>query len=408
MESSSRREMMSTSRPLLKTPEHILNWLMTEDAATTQRYLAELRHENFAHHLHANKTAYVICHALTTNDIKTINYQKLKLAVQELQKTKPPITMNKAVDPTVIIMLILDALNVILNYLSSHNICSKLRNNRVAHQKFIDSLAGFSGNNPYANFSGMHISDVNLSHKNFQWANFSGARFKNVNLANANCESANFNGAKFKNVNFQNANLHGSNLSDASVDGNLRGCDLNGADIRWANLEKARELPPIETVSLAAFLQTNHPGKVYLRTPAIHELTEALESIRSQLVSEHLNERCLLKETQQNVNRHRYNIILAENITKIAHQASNPRSGIDLLNAAITHPLFTEQRSARFAKHLNNGVMKAHQLFGQPTKSTPYLGSLAQDMLIHSKKKLERQLQVEQIPLHSKVVNTSV
>lgn len=122
---------------------------------------------------------------------------------------------------------------------------------------------GYQYNN--VSFSGVNLSNANISNGIFKEAGFNAANLENVQANNCNFENAglrfaNLNGASFrdsklkrsygpfidaKNCNFENADLSGASLFSADLRGanfkgaNLRGTSLAFADLRGANFDNA-------------------------------------------------------------------------------------------------------------------------------------------------------------------------
>lgn len=349
---------MSISRPSDDTPEKILEWLSKEkDPANIQNYLTELRQKNYAMNLNVNKPADAICHALTTNNVKSINLKKLKAA-------------KAAIDPGQIIVLILEVIELILKYLESSHICN--RNKQAAKQEFIQMLRALN-NNPYVNLAKVHISDADLSEVNLKGANLNRAVFKNVNLSNANLQDVNFRDSVFEETTMTGSNLRNANFN-WTVFKNPCGC-----------------LPITSEINLKSFLQSGFPHSIGLSAvPTVAQLSNTLNCIHDELKCERLNEIDPLKKIQKYHDRHHYRQIMGSNIDKIAQQIKDPQLGYDMMKAVFEHHVFADHKSARTAKMANGIVTGVHDSLFSKKRETPYFG--VPERVVHHLNRFKAQL----------------
>lgn len=104
-----------------------------------------------------------------------------------------------------------------------------------------------------ANFEGMDLSGLDLSHKDLSCANFrnsslvgtnfTGAKLSRATFTGADLQGANFSGAKVKRADFENALLNDIDYDDA----NFRGSNFTGTVLEGKTLDK-KSTPPAEEV----------------------------------------------------------------------------------------------------------------------------------------------------------------
>lgn len=345
---------MSIRRPTIYTPKKILEYLNTEkNPVEIFRFLSELRRDGYALNLDVNKPADMICYALTTDNIKSIDAKKLRAAI----------------DPTQIIALILEVLILILKLIEASGKCKKNKTN--AKNEFINKLKELK-DNPFTNLAKMHLSDANLSGVDLKWANLQGAKLINVNLTNANLQNA--------------------NLRDAVLENNTCNCcDLSRADLRWADLCQAYKVTVPRQVNLKSFLQTNYPNtvRVDLSFTNVEQLKGILSTIQDELEDEKLKEHSSIKSAQKSIKRDHYYKMMATNIVKVTDEIKdNPALARDMIKAAIKHALFDDH----FNSYVGRVFNKVVTLFHHSKHAIPDVGSPAQNILIDAYKKYDDQL----------------
>lgn len=108
-------------------------------------------------------------------------------------------------------------------------------------------------------FSGLSLTDVNLSHADLKGADLSYSELSNIDLSQANLRGADLSYATLSSVDLHDADLRGAMLI---------GTDLRGAQLQDANLKDADYIPgstqfpmefdPQQAQMSAVELQTKH------------------------------------------------------------------------------------------------------------------------------------------------------
>jgi len=202
----------------------IASYLPFSDA---MRFIAQYRNSKEYKALESKpqkKPIEVLCHALTTPNIYTIDPIELENAISIISKEN----LDKDTQ------MCLEGLKITLEAVK----------NKEKPQSVVDYISTNKKDNNFTNLAGLYlrnptkISNINLTNINLQYSYIYGATWKNVNFNSSNLAGAKIDTSTLTQVTFQDTNLYDTKLVELKLsNSSFDRCNLKSATIQYCKIE---------------------------------------------------------------------------------------------------------------------------------------------------------------------------
>lgn len=318
-------------------------------------FLEDCRKKDIGKHFSHSPNPYdIICHALLTNNIYSLNAKKLEQAKAQIEASPGQVFE--------IIELVLKLILAILAIIQLAYQCNKAS----GVVKLVDILRTLDGTNPLMNLAGLQLADVDLTGVNLKGVNLSGSYLVNLNLTGVNFDETNLKEARIKDCNLDKAH----NLAQAKLDwANFKGSTINENALKNLYLEKYLKIILPANVKLAELPTTQHAQA-------------ALDLINKEFEEERKLATCFFHQAVDKFDRSFHRHLIARNLVKIAREMKSKEKFDQFIIPLIDAPFFKNHLSAQVMGAFNTGFTRIHNLFTAHRKVVPFFGNYDQNILI--------------------------